>query len=73
MDLRDILNREVVEPMDHVNLNTDVPFLAGVVTTMENIALRVAERLKAPLEAMGVRLVRLELSESERNSVTLEL
>ena len=72
-ELRDLLRAEVVERMDHCDLNSDVPYLAGVVTTMENIAMRVAERLVEPLKRMGVRLSRLELAESDRNSVTLEL
>jgi 6-pyruvoyltetrahydropterin/6-carboxytetrahydropterin synthase len=72
-DLRDVLRAEVVERMDHRNLNTDVPYLEGAVTTMENIAMRIAEQLAEPLKRMGVRLSRLELAESDRNSVTLEL
>jgi 6-pyruvoyltetrahydropterin/6-carboxytetrahydropterin synthase len=72
-DLGALLRREVVAQLDHRNLNTDVPFLEGVVTTMENIAARLAERLAGPLAEMGVRLSALELAESERNSVRLEI
>lgn len=68
-----LLKREVVDTLDHRNLNTDVDFLAGVITTMENIAVKLAERLVQPLSVMGLQLVRLELSESNKNSVTLEL
>jgi 6-pyruvoyltetrahydropterin/6-carboxytetrahydropterin synthase len=71
--LGSILQREVVDALDHRNLNTDVEFLTGVITTMENIAVKLAERLGPPLEEMGLRLIRLELSESRKNSVTLEL
>jgi 6-pyruvoyltetrahydropterin/6-carboxytetrahydropterin synthase len=71
--LGSLLQREVVDTLDHRNLNTDVDFLKGVITTMENIAVKLAERLKPPLEDLGLRLVRLELSESTKNSVTLEL
>jgi 6-pyruvoyltetrahydropterin/6-carboxytetrahydropterin synthase len=67
------LKREVVDTLDHRNLNTDVDFLSGVITTMENIAMKLAERLVPTLKAMGLTLVRLELSESNTNSVTLEL
>jgi len=68
-----VLKREVVDTLDHRNLNTDVDFLSGVITTMENIVGKLAERLVPALEVMGLTLVKLELSESNKNSVTLEL
>lgn len=71
--LGSMLQREVVDVLDHRNMNTDVGFLKGVITTMENIAGKLAERLGPSLEDVGLRLVRIELSESRKNSVTLEL
>ena len=71
--LGSVLKREVVDTLDHRNLNTDVDFLSGVITTMENIVGKLAERLVPALEVMGLTLVKLELSESNKNSVTLEL
>ena len=68
-----VLQREVVDRLDHRNLNTDVDFLSGVISTMENIVGKLAERLKSALDKMGLTLVKLELSESNKNSVTLEL
>jgi 6-pyruvoyltetrahydropterin/6-carboxytetrahydropterin synthase len=52
-------------------LNTDVPFLSGVLPTMENIARKIAERLEEPLKGIGAELYELTLAESEKNSVTL--
>ncbi len=71
-ELGEVLRREVVERLDHRNLNTDVPFLKNVVPTMENIVAKLAARLESPLGGLGVRLVKLELSESDKNRVTLE-
>ena len=71
--LGSLLKREVVDTLDHRNLNTDVEYLAGVITTMENIAVKIAERLVQPLGTMGLTLIKIELSESNKNSVTLEL
>ena len=68
--LAGILKREVVEQLDHRNLNTDVDFLVGEITTMENIALKLAQRLKPTVAALGLSLIRLELAESDKNSVT---
>lgn len=37
-DLKDILQREVVDRMDHKHLNYEVPELAGKIPTSENLA-----------------------------------
>lgn len=70
--LRDVLQRMVVDQLDHRNLNTDVPFLAGIVPTMENIVAKLAALLSPELERLGVALRRIDLAESESNSVTLD-
>ncbi|MBL8863889.1 MAG: 6-carboxytetrahydropterin synthase [Planctomycetes bacterium] len=68
--LRSILREEIVSIVDHQHLNRDVPFLAGVIPTAENVAVafweRIAPRL-APFE--GVRLVSLRVYESRDNFV----
>jgi 6-pyruvoyltetrahydropterin/6-carboxytetrahydropterin synthase len=71
--LGEILKREVVDKLDHCNLNTDVPFLKGVIPTMENLVLHIADEFTEPLAAVGIKLVRLDLAESETNRVTLEI
>lgn len=68
-----ILKREVHDRLDHCDLNSDVDFLFGEITTMETIAVKLAERLDSPVTELGLKLVRLELAESDKNSVTLEL
>ena len=37
-ELKDILQREIVDRMDHRHLNHEVPELAGMIPTCENIA-----------------------------------
>jgi 6-pyruvoyltetrahydropterin/6-carboxytetrahydropterin synthase len=65
-----VLEREVVAHLDHRDLNHDVDFLAGTITTMENLAAILAARLGPPLAALGVKLTALELAESDYNRVT---
>lgn len=72
-ELRDILKGEIFDKLDHKNLNKELEFLDGKISTMENIILKIAEILKTPLKNAGVKLVKLELNESDKNSVTLEL
>ena len=65
--LKDIMRREVIDQVDHKNLNTDVPFLDGIIPTAENLARAFWERL-APAIVEG-RLHSIVLQETETNSV----
>jgi 6-pyruvoyltetrahydropterin/6-carboxytetrahydropterin synthase len=66
--LRTTLEGRVVEDVDHHNLNLEVPWLAGVNPTTENLAVAIWERIEGHLPA-GVRLARVVLHETPRNSV----
>jgi len=72
-ELRDILQREIFDKLDHRDLDREIDFLKGKVSTMENLVVKIAENLDNPLSKLGVKLVKLELNESDKNSVTLEL
>jgi 6-pyruvoyltetrahydropterin/6-carboxytetrahydropterin synthase len=61
-ELKEILQREVVERMDHKHLNYEVLELAGMIPTTENIA-RVIWRLLEPKITKG-KLDRVRLYES---------
>jgi len=69
-DLKRVVHDRVVRICDRRNLNTDVPFLAGVNPTAENIAVKIWEEL-APAVAPA-RLVRVVLHETERNKAVYE-
>jgi len=66
-ELKEIVHREVIEPVDHNNLNEDVPFMRGVIPTAENMA-RAFWRQLAP-KIHGAELVEIVLHETEKNSV----
>lgn len=66
--LRDILDSRVVGDVDHRNLNVEVPWLAGVNPTTENLVVAIWNRMAGVLPP-GVRLARLVLHETPRNSV----
>src|SRR5450631_728962 len=61
-DLKELLDREVMQRMDHRFLNYEVPELAGQIPTCENVA-AVLWRLLAPKIAKG-KLDRVRLYES---------
>ena len=63
-ELKEILNREVIEPMDHRFLNREVPPFDRVVPTTENIALEVWNRLAPAIDRENVRLKNVRLYET---------
>jgi 6-pyruvoyltetrahydropterin/6-carboxytetrahydropterin synthase len=68
--VRDIVERDVIEQMDHRNLNLDVPFLAGTNPTSENIIVAMWRVIEPTLKP--ARLSRLRLWETENNYVEYE-
>ena len=63
-ELKDVLSREIVDPMDHRFLNYEVPPFDTVVPTAENIAREVWRRLDpqfcGPVKLRNVRLFETE-------------
>jgi 6-pyruvoyltetrahydropterin/6-carboxytetrahydropterin synthase len=71
MDLKQLKERvesSVVADMDHGNLNLDVPWMKGIIPSTENLVVAIWNRLKDQMPA-GVKLERLVLHETPRNSV----
>ena len=66
--LKKALEERVVGDLDHRNLNVEVSWLDGIIPTTENLVVAVWDRL---VDAMptGVRLARIVLHETPRNSV----
>lgn len=68
-DLKTILNRCVVDDVDHRHLNLEVPWLDGVIPSAENLAKVFFERV-APALPEGIALTALTVHETDRNSAT---
>ena len=68
--LRDIVEKHVVDQTDHHHFNHDVPYMAGINPTSENIVVGMWKVLE-PLVHPG-KLVRLKLIETENNYVEYE-
>jgi 6-pyruvoyltetrahydropterin/6-carboxytetrahydropterin synthase len=66
--LKEAMHEQVVNDVDHRNLNLEVAWLQGVNPTTENFVVAIWNRL---VDAMpeGVRLARIVLHETPRNSV----
>lgn len=63
--LKEILNREIVEPFDHRFLNYEVPPFDRMVPTLENIAREIWRRLEGHFAGPELRLASVRLYESE--------
>jgi len=66
-DLKKVAERELIQHLDHKNLNLDVPFLSGIIPTTENLVLA-CWRILAPHVAPA-RLSKLRLWETENHYV----
>lgn len=66
--LRDALEERVVGDVDHRNLNVEVAWLEGVNPTTENLVVAIWNRI-VDILPRGVRLAKLVLHETPRNSV----
>lgn len=58
-DLKAIMNREVLDVMDHRMLNKEVPEFATQIPTTENLAIAIWKRLEAKLKIARLHRVRV--------------
>jgi 6-pyruvoyltetrahydropterin/6-carboxytetrahydropterin synthase len=63
-ELKQILNQEVVEPMDHRFLNREVSPFDRVVPTTENIAMEIRRRIEPHIRRISARLRNVRLYET---------
>lgn len=65
--LKDLIEAQVIEYLDHKNLNLDVPEFASLNPTAENIAVVIWQRLRPHIDA--AHALHVQLFETERNFV----
>jgi len=63
--VKEVLEQEVVEPMDHRHLNHEVPPFDRVTPTPENLALEIWRRLEPRFAGTPARLKQIRLYETE--------
>ena len=68
-DLSKIMKEYVVEPLDHKNLNLDVPFMKDVLASTENLVIKIWEQIEGPIKDAGGTLSKIKLEETENNYV----
>jgi len=58
-ELKETMNREVIEALDHRHLNKEVPEFANQIPTSENLAIAIWNRLNSKLNVARLHRVRL--------------
>lgn len=67
--MSEIITEKIIDKVDHRNLNLDVDFMKGIMTSTENLAIAIWKELEEPFRQMGVVLYSVRIQETENNSV----
>ena len=67
-DVKKIINESVMKPLDHKNLDKDVPYFKNVVSTTENVAIFIYNSIRPELPYQ-VSLYEIKVWETEKNIV----
>jgi len=68
-DLSQLIESQIIEKLDHRNINLEVDFMQGKLASTENIAIGIWDELEAPVGLLGGKLHCVRVCETENNSV----
>ena len=68
-DLKKIVKEEILDKVDHKNLNLDVDFMQGKLASTENLAIGIWNELDEDVKSLGAQLHCIKVIESENNFV----
>jgi len=68
-EMKAIILEKVIDKLDHRNIDLDVDFMKGLMSTAENIVVAIWGELKEPLAAKGAKLHQVRLFETENNII----
>lgn len=67
--LSKIIREEVIEKIDHKNINIEVDFMKNKMASTENLTISIWNQLEKEISGLGVTLHCVKIYESENNSV----
>ena len=67
--LSKIIRKQVIEKLDHKNINLEVDFMQGKLASTENLAVGIWDELEAPIKEINADLHCIKVVESENNYV----
>ncbi len=65
-ELGDIMKKNVIDLADHLNLNIDVAFMTGKLTSAENFAIGIWNQLEEEVQKLGAQMHCVKLIETPR-------
>jgi 6-pyruvoyltetrahydropterin/6-carboxytetrahydropterin synthase len=68
-DLKKIIKTHITDKIDHKNLNLDVDFMEGKLTSAENLAVEIWKILQPIIAGRGAALHCVRLGETENNII----
>ena len=66
-ELSRIINEKVIIPLDHRNINLEVPFMKEKLASTENLAISIWQELEAEIAGLGAALHCVRIEETENN------
>ncbi len=68
-ELSKVINKYIIDKIDHKNINIEVDFMKGKLASTENLAIAIWEELEEPLKELTANLHSVKIYESENNFV----
>lgn len=65
--LSNLIERKVLDKLDHKNINLEVDFMVGKLASTENLAVAIWEQLQPEVETLGAQMHCVKLIETENN------
>ncbi len=67
--LKQIITENIIDKIDHKNINLEVDFMKGKIATTENLAIAIWNELNPFIEKAGASLHCVKIDETENNSI----
>ncbi len=64
-----LLKDEVVDKLDHKNINLEVEFMRDIIVSTENLAVAIWNKLEPHIKELGIELHCVKIEETENNLV----
>jgi 6-pyruvoyltetrahydropterin/6-carboxytetrahydropterin synthase len=68
-ELKHLVEKEIINKVDHRNLNMDVDFMKNILPTTENLAMKFWEQIEGKINNKNRKLYSVQLRETDNNSV----
>lgn len=67
--LSKIINENVIDLVDHKNINLEVEFMKGRIASSENLAIAIWDQLEPLIKSLGIQLHCIKIEETENNII----